>query len=75
MRRMRRHGNRVTTATGKYAGHQGTVESEVCQRTVDYSDEWAYGYHVRLDSEELVTVRRDQMEPLRSGRPVSNSLG
>ena len=34
--------------TGKYAGQTGTVESNVYQRTVDYSDEWANGYHVML---------------------------
>ena len=28
---------------------------------MDYPDEWANGYHVMLDSEELVTVRWDQV--------------
>ena len=46
---------RITS--GKYAGHQGTVEANLYQRTVDYPDEWANGHHVMLDTEELVTVR------------------
>ena len=59
---MRRRGDRVTITTGKYAGHSGTVDSNVFQRTVDYPDELANGYHVMLDSEGLVTVRWDQVE-------------
>ena len=59
---MRRRGDRVTITTGKYAGHQGTVESNVHQRTVDFPDELSNGYHVMLDSKELVTVRMDQVE-------------
>ena len=27
------------------------------QKTVDYPGEWSNGYHVRLDIEELVTLR------------------
>lgn len=60
---MRRRGDRVIITSGKYAGHQGTVESNVFQRTVDYPDEFANGYHVMLDIEELVTVRWDQVKP------------
>ena len=48
--------------SGKYAGHIGTVESNVYQRTVDYPDELNNGFHVMLDSEELDTVKRDQVE-------------
>ena len=59
---MRRRGNRVTITTGKYAGWKGTIESKVFQKTVDYPDEWSNGYHVMLDTEELVTVRWDQVE-------------
>ena len=59
---MRRRGDRVTITTGKYAGHTGTVESNVFQRTVDYPDELANGFHVMLDTEELVTVRWDQVD-------------
>ena len=32
---MRKRGDRVRITTGKYAGHFGTVESNVYQRTVD----------------------------------------
>ena len=34
------------------------VESNVYQRTVDYPDERANGYHVSLDSDEPVEVVR-----------------
>ncbi len=53
------------STTGKFAGHQGTVESNVYQRTVDYPDEWANGFHVMLDTGVLVTVRCDQVESMR----------
>ncbi len=46
---MRRRGDRVRITNGKYAGHTGTVESNVYQRTVDYADEWHDGHHVMLD--------------------------
>ena len=59
---MRRRGDRVRITTGKYAGHAGTIESNVYHRTVDYSDEWHNGHHVILDSEVLVTVRWEQVE-------------
>ena len=38
------------------------IDANVYQRTVDYPDELANGYHVILDTEELVTVRWDQVE-------------
>ena len=41
---MRRRSDRVTITTGKYAGHTGTVESNVHQRTVDYPEESANGF-------------------------------
>ena len=59
---MRRRGDRVRITTGKYAGRFGTVESNVFQRTVDYPDDYGNGFHVMLDSDELVTVRWDQVE-------------
>lgn len=62
---MRRRGDRVTITTGKYAGHTGTVESKVHQRTVDYPEEFANGFHVMLDTEEVVTVRWGQVRSLR----------
>jgi hypothetical protein len=61
MRRIRRRGDQVKIATcGKYTGHQGTIDANVYQRTVDYRDEWANGYHVMLESAKVVTVRWDQ---------------
>ena len=62
---MRRRGGSVIITTGNYAGHIGTVESNVHQRTVDYPHEFANGYHVMLDTEELVTVRWEQVEAAR----------
>ena len=59
---MRRRGDRVRIISGTYEGHRGTVEANVHQKTVDYPDEWANGYHVMLDTELLVTVRWDQVE-------------
>ena len=62
---MRRRGDRVIITSGSCEGHGGTVEANVYQKTVDYSEEWSNGYHVMLDTEELVTVRCDQVTPLR----------
>ena len=59
---MRRRGDRVRITTGKYAGHTGTIESNVYQRTVDYPDEYHHGFHIMLDTEKLVTVRWEQVE-------------
>ena len=38
------------------------------QRTVDYPDELADGFHVMLDTEELVTVGWEQVEGLKSAQ-------
>ena len=62
MRWMRRRGDRVKITSGKYAGHRGTVESNVYQRTVNSADEFANRHQVMLDTEELVTVRWDKRE-------------
>ena len=62
---MRRRGDRVTITTGKYASWTGTVESNVYQRTVDYPGDLSNGFQVMLDTEELVTVRWDQVEAAR----------
>ena len=61
MRWMRRRGDRVIITIGRYEGHGGTVEANVYQKTADYPDEFSNGYHVMLDTEELVTVRWDQV--------------
>ena len=71
---MRRRGDRVTITSGKYVGRRGTIESNVYQKTVDYPDEWANGYHVMLDGEELVTVRWDQVEALGNGNGKESRL-
>ena len=62
---MKRRGDRATITSGKYKGHRGTVEANVYQKTADYPEEWSNGYHVMLDSEELVTLRWDQVEEVR----------
>ncbi len=61
---MRRRVYRVKITSGKYAGHEGTEESNVYQWTVDYPDEFPNGHHVMLDTEEM-TVRWDQVKELR----------
>ena len=53
---------RIIITSGKYAGREGTVESNVYQRTVYYPEEWFNGYHVMLDPGVLVTVRWEQVE-------------
>ncbi len=70
---MRRRGDRVTITTGKLIGHQGTVESNVYQRTVDFPDEWFNGHHIMLDTEELVTVRWEQVERHCQSRSVKRN--
>ncbi len=62
---MRKRGDRVKIISGKYAGHTGTVKSNVYQRTVDYPDQWFNGRRVMLDTEVLVTVWRDRVASLR----------
>jgi len=56
-----RGGKGRRTPPGKYAGYRGTIASDVFQRTVDYPEDLANGHHVMLDTEELVTVRCDQV--------------
>ena len=58
-------GHRVIITSGSYKGYRGTVEANVYQKTLDFPAEWANGYHVILDSEELVTVRWDQVGQLK----------
>ena len=62
---MRRRGDRVRIITGKYAGYTGTVKSNVHQRSADYPDDLYNGFHMMLDTEELVTVRWDQIDLIR----------
>ena len=58
VRTTRKKDNSTTSVTG-------TVESNVFQRTVDYPGELSEGFHVMLDSGELVTVRWDQVAEVR----------
>ena len=56
-----KRGDRVAIISGRYKGIKGVVDSAVFQRTVDYPDEYAPGYHVILDTGPVVTVRWDQL--------------
>jgi hypothetical protein len=62
MRQMRKRGERVLITTGKYTGHRGVIEANVFQITEDHPGELANGYHVMLDTDDLVTIRQDQVE-------------
>ena len=62
---MRRRGDPVIIMSGKYGGYCGTVEANVYLKAANYPDEWANGYHVMLDTEELVTERWGQVGPAR----------
>ncbi len=55
-------GTRVRIIGDSRRGKTGAVDSTVFQKTVDYPDEFAHGFHVFLDDEEWVIVRRDQVE-------------
>ena len=48
----------MVSTTGKYAGHQGTVESNVFQKSADYPDEFANGPIVMLDTERRMDSSR-----------------
>ena len=56
-----RRGDRVVIVSGSHQGTGGIVESLVFQRTVDYPDQYAAGYHVVLDDGPMVTVQWDQV--------------
>ena len=51
----------LRTRRGHYAGAVGVVDSAVFQRTVDYPDNHAAGYHVVLDDENMLRVRWEQV--------------
>ena len=59
-----KRGDLVTIVSGRHKGSTGVVDSAVFQRTVDFPDEMAPGYHVALDGEprKVGTVRFDQVE-------------
>jgi len=56
-----KRGDRMTITSGRYKGTVDAVDSAVFQRTADYPDEFAPGYHVVLDGGQMVTVRWDQV--------------
>ena len=57
-----KRGDAVTIVSGRYKGSTGAIDSAVFQRTVDYPDEFAAGYHVILDTGPVITVRWDQVK-------------
>ena len=59
-----KRGDGVTIVSGRYAGLPGTVDSAVFQRTIDYPDAFSPGYHVIIDDDLVVTLRRDQVRAL-----------
>ena len=52
-------GDAVTIVSGRFTRCTGVVDSAVFQRTVDFPDEFAPGYHVMLDLVTWITVRWD----------------
>ena len=70
-------GTRVRIISGRYSGKAGTVDANVFQRTVDYPDEFAAGFHLVLNDETAVIVRWDQVKvvPLDSSRGDSIAPG
>ncbi len=56
-----KRGDLVVIVSGRYEGHRGVVDSAVFQRTVDYPDEFAAGYHVVQEDGTVVTVRWSQL--------------
>ena len=61
MRRGFIRGERVTIISGRYAGQDGLVDSNVFPCTVDDPEDYAPGYHVVLDDGQVVTARWDQL--------------
>ena len=52
-----KRGDPVRIVSGQYSGATGTVDSCVFQRSVDYPEEYAAGYHVVLSDGRVVTVQ------------------
>ena len=46
-------GDRARIQWGRFASRMGVVDSAVFQRTVNYPNEYAAGYHVVLDDERV----------------------
>ena len=64
MRQEMTRGTRIQIISGSHRRKTGAVEAAVFQKTVDYPDEYAHGFHVTLDDGTWVTVRRGQVEAL-----------
>ena len=56
-----KRGDRVCTCWGRNGDLTGVVDSAVFQKTVDYPDVYAAGFHVVLDDERVITVRWGQL--------------
>ena len=56
-----KRGDRVVIISGHFSGMTGVVDSAVFQRSFDNPKEYVPGYHVILDFERVVTLRRDQL--------------
>ena len=56
-----KRGDPVTIVSGRYKRHTGVVDSAVFQRTVDFPEEYAPGYHIVLETVSVITVRWDQV--------------
>jgi len=54
-------GARIRIIFRSRRGRTGTVGATVFHKTVDQTDEYAYGFHVTLDDGTWVTVRVDQV--------------
>ena len=61
MRQGLTRGTRIRIISGTLRGQTGTVEATVFQKTVDYPDDLAHGFHVASDDGAWVTVRADQV--------------
>ena len=59
-------GDRVRIIMGRLKGLSGLVDSRVFQDSADHLGERAPGYHIRLGSGQVVTVKWDQVEAVRS---------
>ena len=61
MRQGLTRGTKIRITSGIHRGRTGTVEAQVFQKTVDYPDEMAHGFHATMDDGTWVTVRQEQV--------------
>ena len=57
-------GDRVQIISGKFKGHNGTVDANVFQRSVDFPKDHLPCHHVLLDNHMVITINVNQVEPL-----------